>query len=77
MLDDTNLEMQHIANPNTTATVGILLTGSSIRRSFESNNFAGGDHLEEEHKLGHTKMTIIHQSEVANFGIYKKSQKCA
>ena len=38
-----------LPNPNTTATAGMLLTGSSIGRSCESNNFAIMDHLEEEH----------------------------
>ena len=38
-----------LPNPNTTATAGMLLTGSSIGRSCESNNFAIVGHLEEEH----------------------------
>ena len=73
MMDDTDLEMQQIPNKlNTTATAGMLCTRSSIGRSFESNNFTIADHLEEDHKQGGKTMTI-HQSEAANFGIYKKS----
>ena len=40
---------------DTTATEGMLLTGSSIGRSTESNKFAIVDHLEEEHKQGERK----------------------
>ena len=56
---------------DTTATAGMLLTGSSIGRSCGSNNFAIMDCLEEEHISKEKKMTI-HQRAAANFGIYEK-----
>ena len=75
MLDDTNLEMQQVTNVNATVTAGMLLTGSSIGRSFEANNFTIVDHLEEEHK--HRQKMTIRQSEEANFGVCKKCRKRA
>jgi len=43
----------------------MLLTGSSIRRSFESNNFAIADHLEEGHKDKKRQFTRAKQRTLA------------
>jgi len=60
-----------LPNPNTTATAGVLLTGSSSPTILPSWII-----LRRSTSARRKKMTI-HQSIAANFGVYKKHQKHA